>query len=407
MTDQPFRQAGPYGPGPQSESVALPRPGFAPETWLADWRRRLPGAIAKGRQDAAIYLFEFCRELPRAFRREWLLLAIILLYTVVGAVLAVHFEAVSILSVGLYYGVYSFVLPPTFFLIIASRALYFALIVRPQRPFAMLVADLRRNIAMPQRLAQAVPMLCFVPLLVGTFSVFKAAIPLIHAFSWDPRFEQWDRWLHGGVAPWELLQPILGYPLVSFLINVCYNGWFFVLWFACIWQFFTLRAPQRRMQFLLSTMLSWILIGSVLATFFSSAGPCYFGRIESGLDPYQPLIAYLHQANESYPLWALDTQQMLWDGYSLGRLNLGAGISAMPSMHVAIATLLALLGWQTSRRLGIALAAFLLLIMVGSVHLGWHYALDGYVSIACAALIWWATGWFVRRFMKLPASQEI
>jgi len=404
MTDQPFRQAGPYGPGPQSESVALPQPGFAPEAWLSDWRRRLPGAIAKGRQDAAIYLREFCRELPGAFRQDWLLLTIIIAYTVTSAVIAVHLEAASILSVGLYYGVYSFILPMTLFLIFAGRALYFALVLRPKRPLTMLMADLRHNLALPRRLAQGTPMLIFIPLLGGSFSVVKAAIPLMNPFSWDLRLEQWDRWLHGGVAPWELLQPLLGHPFVSQAINLGYNVWFFLLWFSWLWQFFTLRNPQLRMQFLLSVQMAWILVGSLLATVLSSAGPCYFGRIVDGPDPYAALMAYLHHASESYTLWALDTQQMLWDGYSLGHLNLGAGISAMPSMHVAIATLFALLGWRTSRRMGILLTAFVALIMLGSVHLGWHYALDGYVSVPCALLIWWGSGWITRRLMRLPSA---
>jgi hypothetical protein len=407
MTDQPLSQSRPYGPLPQSESVALPRPGLGFDVWLSGWQRQLPGAIAKGRRETAAYVLEFCRELPGALRRDWLLLAIIIVYTVVGAGIAVHFEAASILSVGLYFGVYSFILPITLFLVFTGRALYFALIVRPKRPFAMLMADLRHNLALPRRLAQGVPMLVLIPLLGGTFSVVKAAIPLMNPFSWDLQLERWDRWLHGGVAPWELLQPLLGHPFISHTINFGYNIWFFLLWFAWFWQFFTLRSPQLRMQFLLSVQMAWILVGNVLATVFSSAGPCYFDRIVGGPDPYAPLMTYLYHANESYTLWALGTQQTLWNGYSLGQLNLGAGISAMPSMHIAIATLFALLGGRTSRRMGILLTAFLGLIMVGSVHLGWHYALDGYVSIVCALLIWWTTGWFVRRFMRLPTSQDI
>jgi len=406
MTDHPYGQAGPYGPGPQSESAALTQPGFAPEAWLSDWRRRLLSAIAKGWHDAAIYLLEFCRELPGAFRRDWLLLTIIVAYTVVGAEIAVHLQAASILSVGLYYSVYSFLLPLTLFVVIVGRALYFTLIIRPDRPFTMLMADLRHNTASPRRLVQGLPTLIFIPLLGGTFSVIKAAIPLMNPFSWDLRLEQWDRWLHGGVAPWQLLQPLLGHALISQSINVAYNLWFFILWFIWFWQFFAMRSPRLRMQFLLSVQVAWILIGSVLATMLSSAGPCYFGRVVEGIDPYAPLMAYLHHVNESRTLWALGTQQALWDGYSLGQLNLGAGISAMPSMHVAIATLFVLLGWQTSRLLGILLTVFLALIMIGSVHLGWHYALDGYVSFACSLLIWWASGWLVRRVVRLPAESS-
>jgi hypothetical protein len=395
MTDQPF------SPQPIIKA-ALPQSGFSMGAWLSARKRELPGLLVRLRQGATVYALEFLGELPAAFRRDAWLIGIITAFTIAGAWIAVHLESGSVLSVGLYFGVYSFILPITLFLLFAGRALYVALIVRPKRPLLMLMQDLRHNIALPRRLAGGLPMLCFLPFLVGTFSVTKAAIPFFHPFSWDVRLEQWDRWLHGGTAPWALLQPFLGHPLISQLFNVSYNLWFFALWFTCIWQFFTLRRPQCRMQFLLSMTLSWILIGGVLAALFSSAGPCYFGRVVPGPDPYAPLMTYLYHASESHELWSLHTQEVLWEGYSLHHLDLGIGISAMPSMHVAIATLLMLLGWQTSRRMGLLFTVFLGLIMVGSVHLGWHYALDGYVSVVCALLLWAATGWFVRRVMRLP-----
>jgi hypothetical protein len=400
MTDQLF------SPHPTAETASTSSRFMTGER-LSILRRQLPRHLYGIRQRAKDYALEFARELPAAFRQDAWLIAIIIAYTAAGAWVAVHFEAASILSLGLYFGIYSFLLPLTLFLIFAGRALYIALILRPKRPFTMLMSDLRHNLASPRRIAQGIPMLIFIPFLGGTFSVVKAAIPLIHPFSWDARLEHWDRWLHGGAAPWELLQPFLGHPLVSQLLNVAYNTWFFLLWISWMWQFFTLNEPQRRMQFLLSTLAAWIVIGSALAILFSSAGPCYFGRVVEGPDPYQPLMDYLHQASERHLLWALGTQQMLWDGYSLGKLNLGAGISAMPSMHVAMATLFALLGWQTSRRMGILLTAFLACIMIGSVHLGWHYALDGYVSFACAVLIWYAAGWLVRHVIRLPAVRSI
>lgn len=401
MTDQPFSQQ------PTIKVAALPQPGFLRGGWLSTLPQQLPGHLIGFRQGATDYGLEFLRELPAAFRLDAWLVAIIVVFTGIGAWVAVHFEAASILSIGLYFNTYSFILPITLFLLFAGRALYFALILRPKRPFAMLMMDLRHNLALPRRVAQGIPMLLFTPLLAGSFSVFKAAIPLIHPFSWDARLDQWDRWLHGGIAPWEWLQPILGHPIFSQAINVGYNLWFFVLWFAWFWQFFTLRNPQLRMQFLLSVQMAWILVGSVLATVLSSAGPCYFGRVVGGPDPYQPLMTYLHQANETIAIWALGTQERLWDGYSLGQLNLGAGISAMPSMHVAIATMFALLGWRTSRLMGILFTIFLGWIMVGSIHLGWHYALDGYVSVICALLLWAASGWFVRRVMRLPRQAPI
>ena len=81
---------------------------------------------------------------------------------------------------------------------------------------------------------------------------------------------------------------------------------------------------------------------------------------------------------------------MLWDGY-IGKIP-ALGISAMPSMHNASAVLFALAFRQVSKRLGWFFAAYAAVILVGSVHLGWHYAIDGYAGVVIAVFSWWLAG---------------
>jgi hypothetical protein len=109
-------------------------------------------------------------------------------------------------------------------------------------------------------------------------------------------------------------------------------------------------------------------------------------------DIYAPLMAYLQAANEHYPIWALGAQENLWTHYEHLTAGAGSGISAMPNMHVGTSMLFTLLGWRTHRLLGLAFAAFTGIILIGSVHLGWHYAVDGYVAIAATCLIWFVVG---------------
>ena len=81
-----------------------------------------------------------------------------------------------------------------------------------------------------------------------------------------------------------------------------------------------------------------------------------------------------------------------------GSNGIGRGISAMPSMHLSIATVFALLGWKISRFWGMAGIIFLVLILLGSVHLGYHYAVDGYAAILATVGIWWLSGILVSKW---------
>ena len=81
----------------------------------------------------------------------------------------------------------------------------------------------------------------------------------------------------------------------------------------------------------------------------------------------------------------------LLDNYNAGTPALGTGISAMPSMHVAIATLNALMLSSLGRWQAVAGWAFAAIILFGSVYTGWHYAIDGYVSMLVVGVIWQKT----------------
>ncbi len=281
---------------------------------------------------------------------------------------------------------------------------YVMIAVRPRNLFPYIFKDLRSQYLTLERLVPGLLVMLLLPLFISAFTSLKALIPAINPYSWDEFFMLADRALHGGQDPWLWLQPVLGFPAITSGINFFYNLWFFVLFGMVFWQAFSLRDPALRKQFLLTFLLLWIIVGVAAATALSSAGPVYFGRITGLEDPYGPLMAYLYQARESHPLWSLDTQELLWEAYESRKTIVGSGISAMPSMHVATAMLFAFLGWRSHWILGLLLSGFAGIILIGSVHLGWHYALDGYVSILMAWVIWQGAGWWVRA--RAPASHR-
>ena len=261
------------------------------------------------------------------------------------------------------------------------------------------------------RVLLSLPVVVLWPFLALSFTVFKELIPAIQPFHLDQALHDLDRTIHLGNDPWTLLQPLFGHPAVTYVIDRLYALWFFVMYFAILLQMASTGDRRLRTQFLLSSVLAWTLLGSLGAVLLSSAGPCYFGAITGLPDPYAPLMSYLRDTVQgtqlsifgyelSSQLVAVRVQDMLWEGYQSGG---GFGISAAPSMHVASTWLVARMLQTYGRRvLTICGWGFFAVILLGSVHLGWHYAVDGYMSIAGAWAIWRAVGWWLDR----PAVQR-
>jgi membrane-associated phospholipid phosphatase len=124
----------------------------------------------------------------------------------------------------------------------------------------------------------------------------------------------------------------------------------------------------------------------------SSAGPCFLPVLFPDEAPrFAELNAYLQSVGQIYPLSSGIAKDYLWWIYTSG-INEPGGISAMPSMHNAQAALFVVAGYRLNRRLGHLLLAYAIVIFVGSVHLAWHYAVDGIAGAILALVIWWVAG---------------
>ncbi len=276
----------------------------------------------------------------------------------------------------------------------------------PESPIRQLLADARGILGDRGRLAHLIVLFPTFFLFLKFFAVFKGNIAYLNPFAWDEALMRLDAWLHGGRQPWEWLAPLLSPGVVTFIVNVAYNFWFFVAVGALLWAVGMRRPDEARIRFLFAFLFVWIVGGSLMALFFSSAGPAYYSRLGLSPDPYVPLMEHLRTVARSWPIWALETQDMLWRHYLEKNVELG-GISAFPSMHNAQATLVALLAWRVNRRAGWLLTAFAAGIAIGSVWLGWHYAVDAHAGIALAVVGWWLAGFAARAVLRGKAAQAL
>lgn len=259
--------------------------------------------------------------------------------------------------------------------------------LRPDEPLAHLRA--RYTSGPAQNAAKAgLPLLGICIVLLPFFSKMKAAIPLFNAYTWDDAFIAWDRAIFFGHDAWEVLQPVLGFPIVTAFLALLYQLWFLLLYPGCLYFAFAKMDAGLRRQFFLTYVLSWTLIGGAMATWFASVGPVFVGPL-LGDARFDDQMAYLNTANEQVPIMTLTVQQMLLDWFNTDANGLGSGITAMPSMHCAIAFLFWLAMRRISKRAGLFFGVFFAITWLSSVHLAYHYAVDGLVSLVAVAALWW------------------
>ena len=258
--------------------------------------------------------------------------------------------------------------------------------------WALVFGELRRGALAPDRVLGGILVLVAIAIFLQVFVAWKTSIPRFHAYDWDPRLARMDEWLHGGVAPWVWTHRWFGSRIPTLAIDWAYGAWYTVVIGTVVWQAYARRSAER-VRFFVSFVLVWVALGTVMAVFLASGGPVYYGRLAGGADPFAPLLAGL----DGYGVRARVLQEMLWEGFTGRSDYLAEGISAMPSVHVGVAALLALFGWSRGKAIGLAYTAFALVVLIGSVHLGWHYAIDGYVAILATAAIWVGSGLLVGR----------
>ncbi len=234
---------------------------------------------------------------------------------------------------------------------------------------------------------------------------FKVNIASFAPYAWDQFFAGVDRALFLGSDPWTITHGLMPDVLATMILDMFYMLWFLVMQL-CITAAALLPLRSRlRLTFLTAYGLNWTIAGVGLAILFASGGPVYMEGM-TGDATFRPLVDRLHEQGQVARIMAIEAQRMLWEGY----VNPDAspvGISAFPSLHIAISVTCACLGFAVSRVLGAVLAVFAAGIFVGSVHLGWHYAVDGIFSAPMALLFWFAAARIARWWLARTAPADL
>jgi hypothetical protein len=251
------------------------------------------------------------------------------------------------------------------------------------------------------RLEVRAPWLLIAILMTGMtlplFELFKQVILPIRGFPLDPALAAADYFLFGGHDAWTVTHALFGSVGATLVFDRAYAIWLPLMFLFPAVAVMATGDVRLRVRLLGCWLSAWVLIGSIGAWLFGSAGPCYYNYLvgpHAGFaDLHQHLAALGRSAQANgQVIAAIDFQTMLRSGHGSTEFVSAGGISAMPSMHVAMATLFALAGFKIVRPLGWILTLYALMIWVGSIHLGWHYAIDGIVGAAMTLGLWWLSG---------------
>ena len=147
-------------------------------------------------------------------------------------------------------------------------------------------------------------------------------------------------------------------------------------------------------------LFCWIFLGNIVATAFASVGPVFYDAAHGG-DRFAGLDVVLHHSASAGSMVAA-TQAYLLEAYQSRSMSFGSGISAFPSIHVAIATMVALYVIERVPVLMPVGVGYVLVTFFLSIWTGYHYALDGYASILLIFVAWVA----LRRFGPLRLAAQ-
>lgn len=230
----------------------------------------------------------------------------------------------------------------------------------------------------------ALPATLLVGIGASAFLPLKYAIPQEVSFWLDRPLASAERsWF--GADPWMLLDRLFGWAAVP--LDWLYGCWLptqsLVLFLVIL-----ARPSPAKSRALMAYSIAWFLLGILGAVLLSSAGPVFYDRMYGG-----STFAALGETLRARRAWiAIAESDRMWAAAAAHDPGMVAGISAMPSIHVAISLWMWLVARDLCPRVSIPAFLYFVLVWLGSVQLGWHYVSDGIAGVIGMLAVWSLAG---------------
>ena len=233
------------------------------------------------------------------------------------------------------------------------------------------------------RAAWSVLLLGTILIVIGAslFLPLKYAIPGQVPFWLDEPLAAAERQLLGTDA-WVIADRLFGWALVP--VDRLYGLWLPVQSLVLFWVM--AEPPSRaKSRALIAYALAWFVLGIAAATLFASAGPIFYDRLLGGSG-----FGALSDTLRSGGAWMVRAEaDAMWASLASGQPSLVAGISALPSIHVAVSLWIYLAARALAPRAAPVALAYAVFIFIASVQLGWHYVTDGVAGALGMGAMWW------------------
>jgi PAP2 superfamily len=234
----------------------------------------------------------------------------------------------------------------------------------------------------------------------AAFRNLKSFVPFVNRRLWDSTLDRIDQMLWLGNDPAALLHAVFGTGWAAHFFSVVYVAWIVFVPVSLVVALVWTRNRAAGAWYVTAIAVDWLL---GVATYFAlpTLGPVYARPFEFAALPH----TYVSTLQESM---INDRFTVLFDPWATNAVQT---IAAFASLHVGIMVTVCLMAelLHLNRWIRVAMWVFLVLTILATVYLGWHYFVDSLGGFVLgAAGVWIAalgTGNHVRGRPRLVQAR--